>query len=162
MVDEDVRDAERRARRAEAARRRRAAVKAERDAERRESRADAVANAPRTQRDALEASIAAAKWLKPSDGAAVGLARTLAEELDYADHMREDALALRIAGQFTSLLGQLGLTPVVRMRFELRSSQLAAKTASEAAPPAPAAASLPANVSTLKRPAKRGDGGDRG
>lgn len=143
----------------------RAKLRAERDAERRESRADAVANAPRTMRDALEASLSAAKWIRPSDGATVSLARALAEELDYADHMRDDALALRITGQFTGLLGQLGLTPVVRMKFELRSAQLAARTALEGvepAPPASAAASLPANVSALKRPAKRGDGGDRG
>lgn len=142
----------------------RAKLRAERDAERRESRADAVANAPRTQRDALEASIVAAKWLRPSDGATMSLARALAEELDYADHMGDDALSLRIAGRFTTLLGLLGLTPVVRMKFELRSAQLAARTASEGvepAPPASAAASLPANVSTLKRPAKSSEKGGR-
>ena len=163
MVDEDARDAERRAKRAEAARRRRAEVRAERDAERVAARGRAVSDAARTQRDALEASIAAAKWLKDSDGAVVNLARTLARELDYADHMGDDALSLRITGQLAGLLDRLALTPVVRMRHELRSAQLAARAASEAAPPAPATAPpLPANVSKLARPAKRGDGGDRG
>ncbi|WP_314453238.1 hypothetical protein [uncultured Microbacterium sp.] len=114
---------------------------------------------------AVNASLSAAKWLRDSDGAAVSLARTLAEQLDVSQHMHEDALALRVAGQLMGLLDRLGLTPVVRMRFELRSAQLAARTASEGAepaPPAPATASLPANVSKLARPAKRGDGGDRG
>ncbi|WP_425488136.1 terminase small subunit [Microbacterium proteolyticum] len=144
----------------------RAEIAAERDARLRADRADAVAHAPRTHRDAYEASVSAAKWFKPSDGALVALGRLLAEDLDYADYLGDDALVLRIIGRLTSILGQLGLTPVVRMRFELRSAQIEARKATEsaeAAPPAPAGAPpLPANVSKLARPAKRGDGGDRG
>lgn len=144
---------------------RRAAVRAERDARLRAARVDAVANGPRPMLAAVNASLSAAKWLRDSDGAAVNLARTLAEELDVAHHMHEDALALRVAGQLTGLLDRLGLTPVVRMKFELRSAQLAASTVTEgaeAATPAPAAPALPANVSALKRPAKRDGGNDRG
>lgn len=133
---------------------RRAGVRAERDASRQAARVDAVTNAPRTARDALEASIAAARWLKDSDGAAVNLARILAREFDYADHMADDALALRVAGQLTGLLDRLGLTPVVRMKFELRSAQLQTQTVGDVIESA--AAPLPANVSELpQRPAKK-------
>jgi hypothetical protein len=63
----------------------------------------------------LESAIAAAKWIDPSDMAAVTLARRVATALDTAFDMGADLKDLTaLSGRFLSVLQQLHLTTETR------------------------------------------------
>ncbi|PJJ62179.1 terminase small subunit [Compostimonas suwonensis] len=76
--------------------------------------------------EALDAAIAAMKWLVPSDGALVALAR---EQARYADGLNAIGTAearsrgLRFMVVLQRTLADLGGTPRVRMQLELRSAR---------------------------------------
>jgi len=99
----------------------RAAAEAARDAR------DAAA--PTTVRDAVDATIAAAKWLAGSDAASIAQARTLAKRIDELEHAGETTRALSAHRALSQVLNDLGATATKRMQYELRSRKAAAQEA---------------------------------
>ncbi|MGC5077630.1 terminase small subunit [Agrococcus sp. DT81.2] len=144
---------ERRERNRERMRAVRAAGRAERDAERDTARRALAAAAPRTMRDALESSIAAMKWLAPSDAACVAQARSVAGALDELRYAGDHDRALAAHRLLSRLLADLGATPMARMRHELRSLRSTGGVDVEGEDVAGPA--RPANVTSITRPAKR-------
>lgn len=149
---------QRRAKDAERKRKARAAAAVKRDAEKAEYRRRPDASIPRTMRDAVETTIAAAsKWLVDSDAALVAQARMLARNVDTYLFTCEDSKMLSAQRALTRVLNDLGGTPTVRMQHELRSLKLAAKT--EVPDGGEGEAGTQAgNVSEFKRPPKRKQG----
>lgn len=144
---------QRRAKDAERKRVARAKAAAERDAERARRRDASDASAPRRMRDAVERSLAAMKWLQPSDDTAVELARDLAQDVDESRHEGDRVRAQSAARALTRVMHELGGTPTVRMQHELRS--LRAQTKSEVPDGSNDEAAQAGNVSQFKRPEKR-------
>lgn len=141
--------------------------------------AAAVAAAERDARDAaaeskpfryvasVEAALAAMKWIRDSDGAAVDLVKFAAVQLDRLVEAEPDA-----TGKFASLsqlilrgLRELGGTPTVRLQHELRSMRAAAglpvedgehdNDEDDARSDAQAEAAGGAIISSIQRPPKR-------
>ena len=78
----------------------------------------------------VEIALAAMKWLQPSDGGAVALARHSARRIDSMVAKEDDRLASRISQETQTLirvLHEIGGTPTVRMQHELRSMRIAAR-----------------------------------
>lgn len=91
-------------------------------------------------RDALETALAAMKWLAPSDGALVALARLQAEAIDLfaaADTVAARANAIRFHSALLRSLVELGGTPRMRIQHELRSARLQRATEARAVSTAP-------------------------
>lgn len=137
---------------AERAREYRARKASERAAEEAAARDARDAEAPRVMRDAVEASLAAMKWIAPSDAASVAQARSLAEDVDLLRHAGDTNRALSAQRALSRVLNDLGGTPTVRMQHELRSLKAAKRT--EGADDGDSVPT-PDNVTKLERPAKR-------
>lgn len=111
-----------------------------------------------SMRQEVEKSIEAMKWIEPSDGAAVALARLYGAQIDELLANGDSALrmkAMRLSQQLLRVLHELGGTPRVRLQHELRSRRLGLIPPSS--PPAIEDKSI-SNVSAFKRPAKRSTG----
>lgn len=78
---------------------------------------------PGPMRQAVELSIAAARWLTGADAASCAQVRQLA---DIADHVDDVRLEMRAHSLLSRVLGEMGLTPRVRMQLELRARKLEA------------------------------------
>lgn len=78
---------------------------------------------PGPMRQAVESSIAAAKWLTGADAASSAQVRRLADIVDRADDIR---LEIRAHSLLSRVLGEMGLTPRVRVQLELRARKLEA------------------------------------
>lgn len=102
--------------------------------------------------EALERSLAAMKWLAPSDAALVAQARLLARQTDALFAAGATMPALRYMTVLGRVLGDLGGRPRVRMQYELRSLRLAQP---ETAGKLSSTAAEQSNVTRLERPAKR-------
>ncbi|BAU32467.1 terminase small subunit [Microcella alkaliphila] len=126
---------------------------AEREAARQAERDERDAEAPRTMRESVRASLEAMKWLVDSDVAAVLQAKMLAEQIDLMTHAGETTKALSAHRALTTVLDRLGGTPTVRMQHELRSLRMAAKT--EGGKDGDEGADTPPNVSRFERPKRR-------
>lgn len=109
---------------------------------------------PTTQRDAVEESLAAMKWLVSSDNAAVAQARMLAQDVDELRHAGNINAYLSAQSRLTTVLDRLGGTPVVRQQHELRSRKLTPSEASDGGDGSPSRAAT-GNVSQFERPKKR-------
>lgn len=120
-----------------------------RDADRRAAARAAAESAGTEMRDAVEASIAAAKWLAPSDSATLSQLRATARIIDVAIAVEDVTLELSAHGRLSGLLNAAGMTPTSRMQNELRSQRAVPETADPG--------SLPANVQSITspRPPKR-------
>lgn len=98
-------------------------------------------------RRAVDASLAAAKWLAPSDGALVVQARAIA---DLVDTEVDTKVVLRLHSLLSRVLGELGLTPRARIQLEVRSRKIGAAVVE--------GGDLPSNVSKISvspRPPRR-------
>lgn len=108
-------------------------------------------------RRALDASLKAMKWLRPSDDGAVAQARAVADLVDAARKEGDVARELSAHRQLTTILNELGGTPKVRMQHELRSARMkdddegATANGGERSSTRQSAA----NVAAFERPAKR-------
>jgi hypothetical protein len=93
---------------------------------------DARTASTRAMPDAVDESIAAMRWIVPSDAAAVMCARLLAEQVDsLAGDGTRFADCLRVMSALMRMLRNLGGTPIARRQYELQSARL--QRASEAA-----------------------------
>lgn len=113
-------DEQRRAKR-ERDRRAAAAYRARKRVERAERERVAADGVPGLMRQSVELSLAAAKWLTGSDAALMYQARRLADIVDRAEDVRLEMRAHSLLGR---VLGDLGLTPRIRMQLELRARKL--------------------------------------
>lgn len=102
--------------------------------------------------DAIATSVAAMKWLAPSDGAAVLLARLLASQIDALTAAGDIAGSIRHSSALLRILRELGGTPMVRLQHELRSRRVGVLKAER--DEAQAVEASP-NVTRFVRPAKR-------
>lgn len=140
---------------AERAREYRERKRAERDAEEARARDARNAVAPTTTRDAVEATIAAAKWLTGADAASIAQARVLAKRIDLLEHVDDTARALSAHRALSQVLNDLGATATKRLQYELRARKLApAEGAGDEREPGEGG-STPANVTRLRRPEPR-------
>lgn len=114
----------RRARDAERKRVARAKAAAERDARRAQARTVTDASAASTMRDAVEATISAAKWIVDSDAASVAQARALAKQIDELDHAGETVRSISAHRALSRVLADIGATPTARLQHELRSRRM--------------------------------------
>ncbi|WP_123546613.1 hypothetical protein [Frigoribacterium sp. PhB107] len=145
---------ERKAKDAERKRLRRAELRAERPAVPSRTVDAADASVPRVMRDAVEASLAAMKWLTPSDAGAVAQARMLAEQVDLLTAAGATTKLLSAHGRLAATLGSLAGTPTMRMQHELRSLRAAGKT-DEEGDADDDDSEQPDNVTALPRPRAR-------
>jgi hypothetical protein len=109
----------------------------------------------------MEASVtealAAMKWIEPSDRAVVDLALTYARQIDTflrSDDAQVNSKGIYLGPHLLRALTELGGTPIVRLRHELRSLKPDGKP-SDAAGDDDAGAQPRATVTPIKRPAKR-------
>jgi hypothetical protein len=102
-------------------------------------------------RDAVEATIDAAKWLTGADAASIAQARTLARRIDLLEHEDETTRALSAHRALSQVLNDLGATATKRLQYELRSRKAVAAEGGDDDNEVEA----PANVTSLRRPAKR-------
>lgn len=109
---------------AERAREYRERKRAERDAAATAARDERDANAPTTMRDAVEATISAAKWIVDSDAASVAQARALAKQIDELDHAGETVRSISAHRALSRVLADIGATPTARLQHELRSRRM--------------------------------------
>lgn len=132
----------------------------------RDARDAAAANKPFRYVESVEAALAAMKWIRDSDGAAVDLVKLAAVKLDRLVADEPDATS-----KFASLsqlifrgLRELGGTPTMRLQHELRSMRAAAGLPAEdgehdheddARRDAQAEAAGGAIISSIQRPPKR-------
>lgn len=143
---------EHRAKDAERKRRARAKAAAEREAAREAARMGRASVAPTTTRDAVEATIAAAKWLTGADAASIAQARTLAHRIDVLEHADETTRALSAHRALSQVLNDLGATATKRLQYELRSRKVAPGEGDDEPKQGGA---TPANVTRLERPTPR-------
>lgn len=107
-------------------------------------------------RDAVEATISAARWLTGSDAASIAQARTLAKRIDLLEHEGETTRALSAHRALSQVLNDLGATATKRMQYELRSSKAARPEEDDGErKPGEGAASRAGNVTPISRPPKR-------
>ncbi|NII42288.1 hypothetical protein E9228_002946 [Curtobacterium flaccumfaciens] len=85
----------------------------------------------RVMRDAVDRSLAAMKWLTPSDDGAVSQARLLAEQVDVLTAEGATTKLLAAHRALSSVLGALAGTPTMRLQHELRSLRAAGRTDEE-------------------------------
>lgn len=104
-------------------------------------------------RDAVEATLAAAKWLTGADAASIAQARALAKRIDVLEHADETTKALSAHRALSQVLNDLGATATKRQQYELRSRK--AETQAEGGDDEQGAAGTPGNVTRLRRPPKR-------
>lgn len=150
---------ERRARDRARKREKRAQERAARDAAVTAAKPENRADRPKMV-DEVKTSLAAMKWLQPSDSASVAQAKALAAEIDALTDAGDTAKALSAHRALSRVLNDLGGTPTVRLQHELRSLKLGRRAeedddddgdeADEADQPAGAAI-----VSKFERPKKR-------
>lgn len=153
---------ERRARDRERKRVMRARVRAEREAAAAQikARAEPAATVELPKMlDEVKTSLAAMKWLQPSDGASVAQAKALAAEIDQMTDAGETSKALSAHRALSRVLNDLGGTPTVRLQHELRSLKLGRRTGegegSEGVSGDEAEQEGSAIVSKFERPKKR-------
>lgn len=143
MTDEQAQAKRERDRRASAA------YRARQRAEAAEKARAAADGEPGPMRQSVDAAIAAAKWLGPSDAATIAQLRSLADVVDVASRTGDVKLELRAHSLLSRILADAALTPRVRLQHELRSLKVAAAPASDAA------IAKASNVTRFPRPAKR-------
>ncbi|WP_442922238.1 terminase small subunit [Microbacterium sp. No. 7] len=146
---------ERRARDAERKRRVRAAEREAREAARLAGRTSAESAASTATRDAVEATIAAARWLTAADAASIAQARTLAKRIDLLEHADETTRALSAHRALSQVLNDLGATATKRLQYELRSRRVAPAEDGDDERESSEGGATPANVTKLERPPKR-------
>lgn len=127
-----------------------ASYRARKKAEAAERARAAADGEPGPMRQAVDASLAAMKWLADSDAAAIAQARAVAKLIDVAARTGDLRTELRAHPILSKVLADLGGTPRVRLQLELRSRKLAVAESDGAPAKAP-------NVTPIasKRPAKR-------
>lgn len=115
---------------------------------------------PATMAASVEQALGAMKWLQPSDGALMDMARLYASQIDKI--LREDPSATGKAaslGQLlTRILHELGGTPTVRMQHELRSLRLKVGADDDDEGSTTEPTKVGSNVTSIKRPPKRRTG----
>lgn len=112
-------------------------------------------DAPTTMRDAVEASITAARWLTGADAASIAQARTLARRIDLLEHADETTRALSSHRALSQVLNDLGATATKRMQYELRSRRAAPEEGNSDERNSGEGGETPANVTKLERPTPR-------
>jgi hypothetical protein len=113
---------------------------------------------PTVMHDAVDAAIAAAKWLTGTDAASIAQARALAARIDLLEHEGETTKALSAHRALSQVLNDLGITATRRMQYELRSLKSAPRSGGDEddeREQGEGEASKPSNVTQLRRPAKR-------
>lgn len=115
-----------------------------------------VANVPelRPMREAVDAAMAAARWLTLSDEASKEQARQLADDVDASNAAGERAAARAAHRALSRVLNDLGATPSVRLQRELRSRRILEEKGGSDDGHA-AATGTTGNVSQFERPAPR-------
>lgn len=146
-----------------------------RDAERDDAPADAPPPGPGTAGVMLTSvvkAIDAMKWIQPSDGALVAMAKLYALQIDelLADGPNATGKAASLGNLLKQILHELGGTPTVRLQHELRSMRLGAgaqpdggdsdgsnsnSNSNDQRPPASGKQKAGATVTSIKRPPKR-------
>lgn len=147
---------ERRERDAARKREARARQRAEREASKPATSPDGLP--PTVMHDAIEAAIAAAKWLSGTDAASIAQARALAARIDLLEHEGETTKALSAHRALSQVLNDMGITATRRMQYELRSLKSAPTSGGgedDERQESEGGASRPGNVTLLKRPPKR-------
>lgn len=104
--------------------------------------------------DAVEAAIAAAKWLTGADAASIAQARTLARRIDLLEFQDETTRALSAHRALSQVLNDMGATATKRMQYELRSRRAAPEEDGDERNEGEGG-ETPANVTKLRRPAPR-------
>jgi hypothetical protein len=146
---------ERRAAARERMRAKRARERAERDAARVSSANAANGEAPTTTRDAVDATIRAAKWLTDADAASIAQARTLARRIDLLEHADETVRALSAHRALSQVLNDLGATATKRLQYELRSRRVVPGEGDGDERSPGEGGKTPDNVTKLERPRPR-------
>jgi len=97
------------------------AYRARKRAEAAERERVAADGEPGPMRQAVDASISAAKWITGADAASIAQAQRLADIADRTDDIRLEIRAHSLLGR---ILADMGLTPRVRTQLELRARKL--------------------------------------
>lgn len=126
-----------------------------------EAERNAAGLVPGTEtRDAVEETIAAAKWLTAADAASIAQARTLAKRIDVLEFEGETTKALSAHRALSQVLNDLGATATKRLQYELRSRRAAAQEEDgdgERQSDEGKATGTGGNVTPLRRPPRRRD-----
>lgn len=123
-------------------------------------KADDVAHPKVSMVEEVDKALGAMRWIMPSDGGAIALAKLSAGRIDSMVARNDDSLSSRISTEeqtLIRLLHEIGGTPTVRMQHELRSMRMSS-TPSEAKNEHNTGGEKPqqkSNVSKFERP-KRG------
>lgn len=145
---------ERRARNAEKQRRYRERQRELREAEQAKSGNAGNGPVPTTQRDAVDATLKAAKWLTDADAASMAQARALAKSIDELAHSGDLIRMLSAHRALSQVMNDLGATATKRLQYELRSRK-AQEGGGDGGEDGGSSTSTGGNVTQLRRPPKR-------